>query len=321
MSREALAVPHFPPNRWRDRLIELGIDPPPPGVPDSISREDALNFIRARENELACIYSVTQLMDREQYDVASFMARVVDVLPAWWQYPEVACARIRMGRRVFKSLHYRLGPAEQVAAIEFPDGVKGELAIIYTEERPAADEGPFLGRERKLIDAVAGRLVQIVARNRNNARLAESLRQLEVERASLREANAALRLVLERIEEEKRETQREILDNLDKILMPIIRELEASAAPGQLKHVAMLTEHLKHITSPFVRSLARASQSLTPTEIQVCRLIRDGMGSKEIAELRNVSVATIHRHREHIRRKLGLANRKVNLSNYLQRNL
>jgi DNA-binding CsgD family transcriptional regulator len=42
------------------------------------------------------------------------------------------------------------------------------------------------------------------------------------------------------------------------------------------------------------------------------------MRNKEIAELRGVAVATINRHREHIRKKLKISNSDVNLTTYLQ---
>ncbi len=307
------------PNRWQSRLEELGINPPPPPRREFTDLPQALRAVRALENQLNCIFTFTQVMDRTHYSVDEFMARVVDILPPWWQHPEVACARIQMGERVFKSLHYREGPWEQIAPVVFPGDIPGHLAMVYSEDRPTADEGPFLKEERKIIDAVANRLVRVVSLKQTGDKLNESRRLLEVERTSLREANTALRLVLDRIEDEKKESQREILGNMDRILMPIIRELEATASPEQQKYVALLAENLGHITSPFVRSLTRESQALTPTEVQICQLIRDGRGSKQIAELRGTSVATIHRHREHIRQKLGIANQKVNLASYLQR--
>ena len=58
--------------------------------------------------------------------------------------------------------------------------------------------------------------------------------------------------------------------------------------------------------------------SLTPSEIKICNMIRNGLRTKEIAELRKVSIATVNRHREHIRRKLGITNNDVNLATYLQ---
>ena len=50
-------------------------------------------------------------------------------------------------------------------------------------------------------------------------------------------------------------------------------------------------------------------------------MIKSGMRTKEIAELRNVSEAKINRHREHIRGKLKLTNSDINLMTYLQTNM
>ncbi|MBN1460158.1 MAG: helix-turn-helix transcriptional regulator, partial [Armatimonadetes bacterium] len=61
-----------------------------------------------------------------------------------------------------------------------------------------------------------------------------------------------------------------------------------------------------------------AQRSLTPTEIGICNMIRSGLTSKEIAKMRGVSAATINRHRERIRQKLGLVGSDTNLTSYLQ---
>ena len=63
--------------------------------------------------------------------------------------------------------------------------------------------------------------------------------------------------------------------------------------------------------------MATVFASLSPVEIQICTMIRSGLATKEIAALRHISPITVHRHREHIRKKLGLTNRKVNLASYL----
>jgi DNA-binding CsgD family transcriptional regulator len=55
----------------------------------------------------------------------------------------------------------------------------------------------------------------------------------------------------------------------------------------------------------------------TPTEIQIANLLRRGKTSKEIAELINSSPKNVAFHRENIRRKLGLKNKKTNLKSYL----
>jgi DNA-binding NarL/FixJ family response regulator len=60
---------------------------------------------------------------------------------------------------------------------------------------------------------------------------------------------------------------------------------------------------------------------MTPTEIAINNMIRNGMRTKEIAEMRGVSEATINRHREKIRRKLKLTNQDTNLATFLQSSL
>jgi DNA-binding CsgD family transcriptional regulator len=64
--------------------------------------------------------------------------------------------------------------------------------------------------------------------------------------------------------------------------------------------------------------LSLTYHSMTPTEVAICNMIRNGMHTKEIADMRGVSEATINRHREKIRRKLNITNQDVNLATFLQ---
>jgi PAS domain S-box-containing protein len=57
---------------------------------------------------------------------------------------------------------------------------------------------------------------------------------------------------------------------------------------------------------------------LTPTELEVCRYIHDGLSSKEIADVMKSSFETIQTHRKNIRRKMGLRGRKTALGTYLK---
>lgn len=57
---------------------------------------------------------------------------------------------------------------------------------------------------------------------------------------------------------------------------------------------------------------------LTGKELRVADLIRMDASSKEIAHIMNISPRTVEAHRENIRKKLGLANAKINLQGYLK---
>jgi len=141
---------------------------------------------------------------------------------------------------------------------------------------------------------------------------------LILERKALQESNTALRIVLARIEQEKQEIHRDIKMNVDKILTPILNALALQLPPPQKKYIEMLQINLEEITSPFISKLSLSYHSMTPTEIAICNMIRNGMRTKEIADMRGVSEATINRHREKIRRKLKITNQDVNLATCLQ---
>jgi DNA-binding NarL/FixJ family response regulator len=124
--------------------------------------------------------------------------------------------------------------------------------------------------------------------------------------------------VLVRIEEEKKEIKKSILANIHKVVVPIISTLEVEVPKLQRPYMTLLRQSLDEITSPFVNELSSAYTSLSPVEIAVATMVRNGLMTKEIANLRHIAPATVRRHRDKIRRKLGLANKKVNLTTYLQ---
>lgn len=277
--------------------------------------------LRERIKELNCLYGVAQLAERHSDSIDNMLRDLVHFLPFSWQYPDITCARILFRRKTYKSKGFRVTKWRQMSQIVMYNEPVGEVGIFYLEERPAADEGPFLREERALLDAVAERISAAAMRISAEQELHETNKQLTVERKALRETNAALRAVLARIEEEKQEIYMNVKVNVDKILMPILHALSLELPRAQRKYIELLRTNLEEIVSPFITHLSDTSFSLTPTEINICNMIRNGLQTKEIARIRGVSAATISRHREHIRRKLKIANTGVNLVTYLQSNM
>ena len=161
-----------------------------------------------------------------------------------------------------------------------------------------------------LIDAISERIGRAIERIR-------AQQQLQVERTALENKNIALREVLDRVQEEKNDMGDRIQYNVDKIIMPILYALESETPPDQLGYLRMLKDNLEEITSSFSNRLSKEFASLSPVEIQICNFIKNGFTAKEIANLRRISAATVNRHREHIRKKLRLTGKKVNLTTYL----
>jgi DNA-binding CsgD family transcriptional regulator len=280
--------------------------------------EKVLIALRERIKELNCLYGISQLAERYSDSIEDLLQNLVNFLPLSWQYPDITCSRIEFDGKTYKSTGFKVTNWRQSSQIVTYNDPAGEVAVFYLEERPPADEGPFLKEERALLDAVAERIAAIAMRISAERELQAINKQLTLERKALQETNAALRTVLARIEEEKKDTQRNIQANVEKIVMPILNALALEVPKVQRKYIELLSANLEQITAPFINKLSHAYQSLTPTEIKICNMIKNGMRTKEIAEIQGVSVATINRHREHIRYKLKITNSDTNLITYLQ---
>jgi len=274
-----------------------------------------------RIKELNCMYGMAILAERYSDSIEDFLRNLINILPPSWQYPEITCARILFDGKTYKSRGFNSSKWRQSSRILMYNEPMGEVEVFYLEEMPPEDEGPFLKEERLLLDAIAEQIGKTAVRISAEQELRELNKQLTVERKALQEANAALRAVMARIEEEKMNINKNIQANVEKILMPILHALSLELPKSQKKYAEILRTNLEEITSPFINQLSRRFYSLTPTEIKICKLIRNGMRTKEIARIQGVSVATINRHREHIRRKLDIINRDVNLTTYLQSNM
>ncbi|MFH0768878.1 MAG: LuxR C-terminal-related transcriptional regulator [Chloroflexota bacterium] len=286
--------------------------------PEETEPAEVERALRERIKELNCLYGISQLAERHLYSLEELLQELVSFLPYSWQYPEITCARILFRGKTYTSDRFQVTNWRQSSRIYMYHEAVGECAIFYIEERPPADEGPFMKEERALLDAVAEQIGTIATRISADMELQETNRQLALERKALQESNTAMRMVLGRIEQEKQEIGSDIRMNVEKILKPILESLAIQLNSTQRKYVEMLKTNLEEITSPFIGRLSSSYHSMTPTEIAICNMIRNGLRTKEIAEMRGVSEATINRHREKIRRKLKITNKDVNLATFLQ---
>ncbi|MFC1874277.1 helix-turn-helix transcriptional regulator [Chloroflexota bacterium] len=285
---------------------------------DETEQSKVGDALHERIKELNCLYGVFMLAERNFNSLDNLLEELVNFLPHSWQYPDITYVRIVFKGDTYKSEGFKVTEWRQSSRIYVYSEPVGEVSMFYLEERPPADEGPFLKEERALLDALADQIGTIATRISAEIELQETNKLLVLERKALQESNMAIRTVLTKIEEDKNEIYRNIKTNTDKVLIPILLALALEIPQTQSKYVEMLKTNLEEITSQFVRHLSNSYHSLTPTEITICNMIRNGLRTKEIAQTRGVSSATINRHRENIRRKLKITNNDVNLATYLQ---
>lgn len=139
---------------------------------------------------------------------------------------------------------------------------------------------------------------------------------LRVQNELIELKNAALREVLEQLEIEKNKIQKNILSNIDELILPALNKFKSyRVSASQIK---MLRNNFENLADSFGRKVSDKKFGLTPKEMEICTMIRSGCTNKDIAEQLHLSILTIERHRKHIRRKLGITKEKVNLQAYLQ---
>jgi len=159
---------------------------------------------------------------------------------------------------------------------------------------------------------------EIEERKQAEMSLLQKEEELRLKSINLEEANTALKVLLKRGEQDRSELEDKVLSNIKELALPYVEKLRNTGLDDKQKtFLEILESNLNDIVSPFLKKLSSQYLNLTPTEIQVANLIREGKSTKEIAEVLTISERAIEFHRNNIRDKLGLKKSKTNLRSYL----
>jgi PAS domain S-box-containing protein len=152
--------------------------------------------------------------------------------------------------------------------------------------------------------------------------LEKSQRELKRYSESLEKTNEALKIIIQGIEEQKKEVEKKIGHNLNLTVKPIIEQLKSHDLPETAGFLLTSLEfNLDNMFSSFGTTLIRDGHGLTPREVRICDMVRSGLSSKQMAKILGISGQTVLVHRKNIRRKLGLAKSRQNLASFLKANL
>ena len=136
--------------------------------------------------------------------------------------------------------------------------------------------------------------------------------------AELEEMNTALKVLLKKGEKDRQDIEENISANFKLRVSPALDRLKkAFAQKKEYTQIELLEHELADIMSGFSKKLSHPLAGLTPMEIQIASMIKQGKSNKDISTLFGRSAHTIANHRENIRKKLGLKNQKINLRSYL----
>ncbi len=158
----------------------------------------------------------------------------------------------------------------------------------------------------------------ITARKQNEELLRQKTEELREERKALTDKNIALKEILDHIEKERQDYKQNICRDIEQVTASVLKRLKPKVGEAGARDVEALENELNVMLNKDIDIFKDRYDRLTSRESEICDMIRDGKSSKQISEELNLSILTIQKHREQIRKKLGITNKGINLATYLR---
>jgi PAS domain S-box-containing protein len=217
--------------------------------------------------------------------------------------------RIEWGRFYVRHLHAdgKIWGADVVAHyITDQKQIEDELA----KYRIQLEEQVF--ERTQELSQINQKLREEIVRGQNSAH------ELHLKTGRLEELNTAMRVLLDKRDEDRLRIEENIRVNLVQLIEPYLDLLGKSGLnPSQQQYLDVIRLNLNEVAGSPMPELSAKYYIFSPTELQVANLIRKGRTTKEMACLLNLSPRTVESYRNNVRKKLGLKNTKVNLKTYL----
>lgn len=140
----------------------------------------APNALAERIKELNCLYGISNLFENQDVSLPWIMQRAVELIPAAWQYPENACARIRIDGEEYTSQNFTETSWCQQTAIVLNGKHVGAVEVYYIALPPGCDGRPFLEEEGHLLKAIGERLSKVLWLKRSEDGLKESEKRYRI---------------------------------------------------------------------------------------------------------------------------------------------
>ncbi len=145
-----------------------------------VEKERVRYTLNERVKELTTLYKCSQILQSEKRPVHEVLQDIVSVLPAGWQYPQITAARIYLAGMEFVTPNYGEYKHRQLEEFVAWNELTGSVEVVYMEDTPPEQEGPFLSEERDLINMIADMIRLYLSRRYE----AEALRKIEANQAA-----------------------------------------------------------------------------------------------------------------------------------------
>jgi PAS domain S-box-containing protein len=194
-----------------------------------------------------------------------------------------------------------------------------EISRLFTTGREYFGEGLLLTGAGKTIETEAG-CTKINIGGTDYALCSfRDITTRKLMETDIRSKNITLKEILNNIQKEKVEFRAQIAENISQVIIPTLKKTINTDGSVNLVYFEMVLGNLRELAAETDSKAIRAYSNLTPREAEICEMLRSGANSKEIADALKISLQTVSKHREHIRKKLVISNKNIGLAEYLNR--
>lgn len=192
-------------------------------------------------------------------------------------------------------------------AVTHEKGIDGSDLIALNNITPAIKNGE--------VTHVWGASLEITELFTAQEDLKQSKHELAAKSKALEQKNIALKELIAHIAVEQKEFKDRVMTNITEIALPSLERIRLNK--GEEVYIDQHRKDLENLASSFGLKVNDIRVKLTPREMEVCNLVRNGLANKEIAKVLKIAVLTVEKHRRIVRKKLGLNRKNVNLHSYL----
>jgi hypothetical protein len=123
--------------------------------------------------------------------------------------------------------------------------------------------------------------VDITDRKQTESILIERGKELEDKTNELEEVNTALKVLLKHREKDQQNFEEKIVANVKELILPYVEMLNnAQLNSEQIAYLNIIKSNLEDIIPPFLYQLSSKYFNLTPKEVQIAGLVKDGKTTK-----------------------------------------
>ncbi|MDX9701589.1 MAG: helix-turn-helix transcriptional regulator [Candidatus Auribacterota bacterium] len=280
----------------------------------AVSTEGIVTELQRQINGLRCLCELSDISNDTGMTKDKILHCAATKISSGFCKPENTGTAITVYNTSYRTENFIKIPNSISAPLKIRGEVIGKIEVCFLNALP----DNYFSSEKSFLAEIAGRLENTLERFDTLECLIRYQSELKEQHKALTEKNVALREIVEQIEFEKKKIKEDVAVNVEKLILPSLKKLMQKYGQKDRGYFDMIQKDLHALLSSFGVRLHGIEDNLAPREIEICDMIKNGLPTKEISEILDISPATVDRHRNNIRKKLGLVNNSVNLSTYLQ---